>query len=253
MKIMSKPVVLVTGGLTGIGRATAIAFAEEGARVAVSGRHSDKGEALVVELKEKGASDALFIKADVRYEAEVAAMVDAVVEKFGSLDIAVNNAAKETLGMVTDVTGEAFDEVFKTNVLGTLLSMKHEFRAMKAQGKGSIVNIGSVYGHKGFGGGGSIYAASKFAIEGVTKCAALEGAPFGIRVNAVAPGHVETAMFQRVIGGNAEVKSAVSGMIPLGRVGEPNEIGDAIAFMSSGKASFMTGEIVTIDGGLAAG
>jgi NAD(P)-dependent dehydrogenase (short-subunit alcohol dehydrogenase family) len=253
MKIMSKPVVLVTGGLTGIGRATAIAFAEEGARVAVSGRHSDKGEALVVELKEKGASDALFIKADVRYEAEVAAMVDAVVEKFGSLDIAVNNAAKETLGMVTDVTGEAFDEVFKTNVLGTLLSMKHEFRAMKAQGKGSIVNIGSVYGHKGFGGGGSIYAASKFAIEGVTKCAALEGAPFGIRVNAVAPGHVETAMFQRVIGGNAEVKTAVSGIIPLGRVGEPHEIGDAIVFMSSGKASFMTGEIVTIDGGLAAG
>jgi NAD(P)-dependent dehydrogenase (short-subunit alcohol dehydrogenase family) len=124
---------------------------------------------------------------------------------------------------------------------------------MKAQGKGSVVNIGSVYGHKGFGGGGPIYAASKFAIEGVTKCAALEGAHFGIRVNAVAPGHVETAMFQRVIGGNAEVKSAVSGMIPLGRVGEPNEIGDAIAFMSSGKASFMTSEIVTIDGGLAAG
>ena len=250
---MSKPAVLVTGGLTGIGRATVIAFAEEGARVAVSGRHSDKGEALVVELKEKGASDALFIKADVRNEAEVAAMVDAVVEKFGSLDIAVNNAGKETLGMVTDVTGEAFGEVFKTNVLGTLLSLKHEFRTMKAQGKGSVVNIGSVYGHKGFGGGGSIYAASKFAIEGVTKCAALEGAHFGIRVNAVAPGHVETAMFQRVIGGNAEVKSAVSGMIPLGRVGEPNEIGDAIAFMSSGKASFMTSEIVTIDGGLAAG
>jgi NAD(P)-dependent dehydrogenase (short-subunit alcohol dehydrogenase family) len=173
---MSKPAVLVTGGLTGIGRATVIAFAEEGARVAVSGRHSDKGEALVVELKEKGASDALFIKADVRNEAEVAAMVDAVVEKFGSLDIAVNNAGKETLGMVTDVTGEAFGEVFKTNVLGTLLSLKHEFRTMKAQGKGSVVNIGSVYGHKGFGGGGSIYAASKFAIEGVTKCAALEGA-----------------------------------------------------------------------------
>ena len=107
--------------MTGIGRATVIAFAEEGARVAVSGRHSDKGEALVVELKEKGASDALFIKADVRNEAEVAAMVDAVVEKFGSLDIAVNNAGKETLGMVTDVTGEAFGEVFKTNVLGTLL------------------------------------------------------------------------------------------------------------------------------------
>jgi NAD(P)-dependent dehydrogenase (short-subunit alcohol dehydrogenase family) len=250
---MSKPVVLVTGGLTGIGRATAIAFAEEGARVVVSGRHPDKGEALVAELKEKGASEALFIKADVRYEAEIAAMVDKVVDQFGSLDIAVNNAGKETLGMITEVTGEAFDEVFRTNVLGTLLSLKHEFRVMKEKGKGSIVNIGSVYGHKGFGGGGSIYAASKFAIEGVTKCAALEGAPFGIRVNAVAPGHVETAMFQRVISGNAEVKTAVSGMIPLGRVGEPKEIGDAIVFMTSDKASSMTGEIVTIDGGLAAG
>jgi NAD(P)-dependent dehydrogenase (short-subunit alcohol dehydrogenase family) len=250
---MSKPVVLVTGALTGIGRAAALAFAEKGASVAVSGRHPDKGEALVAELKAKGASDAIFIKADVRHEAEIAAMVDQVVDKFGRLDVAVNNAGKETLGMITDVTPEAFNEVFNTNVLGTLLSLKHEFRAMKARGKGSIVNIGSVYGHKGFGGGGSIYASSKSAIEGITRCAALEGAPFGIRVNAVAPGHVETAMFNRVIGGNAEVKTAVSGMIPLGRVGEPKEIGDAIAFISSELASFMTGEIVTIDGGLSAG
>jgi NAD(P)-dependent dehydrogenase (short-subunit alcohol dehydrogenase family) len=250
---MSKPVVLVTGALTGIGRATALAFAEQGARVAVSGRHAEKGEALIAELKEKGASSAIFIKTDVRHEAEIAAMVDVVLDKFGRLDVAVNNAGKETLGMIGDVTPEAFDEVFTTNVLGTLLSLKHEFRAMKAKGNGSIINIGSVYGHKGFGGGGSIYAASKFAIEGITKCAALEGAPLGIRVNAVAPGHVETAMFNRVIGGKPEVKTAVSGMIPLGRVAEPKEISDAIVFIASDKASFMTGEIVTIDGGLAAG
>jgi NAD(P)-dependent dehydrogenase (short-subunit alcohol dehydrogenase family) len=250
---MSQPVVLVTGALTGIGRATAIAFAEEGACVAVSGRHSDKGEALVAELKKKGASDAIFMKADVRNEAEVSAMVDQVIEKFGRLDIAVNNAGKETLGMITDVTGEAFDEVFGTNVLGTLFSLKHEFRAMKAQGKGSIVNIGSVYCHKGFGGGGSIYVGSKFALEGITKCAALEGAPLGIRVNAVAPGHVDTAMFDRVIGNNAEAKTMIQAMIPVGRVGNPKEIGEAIVFISSDKASFWVGEVVTIDGGLAAG
>jgi NAD(P)-dependent dehydrogenase (short-subunit alcohol dehydrogenase family) len=250
---MLKPVVLITGALSGIGRATAFAFAAEGSRVAVSGRHPDKGEALVAELMRKGASEATFFRADVRKEAEVSALIDQVVARFGRLDIAVNNAGKEALGLIPDVTEQSYEEVFGTNVLGTLLSLKHEFRVMKAQSKGSIVNIGSVYGHKGFGGGGSVYAASKFAIEGITKCAALEGAPAGIRVNAVAPGHIETAMFDRVIGGNDDVKTMVKGMIPLGRVGEPNEIGDAIVFIASDKAAFMTGEIVTIDGGLAAG
>ena len=250
---MSTPVVLVTGALTGIGRATALAFAKGGSRVVVSGRHPDKGVALAAELKTHGAADAIFIKADVLHEAEIQALVDGVVKQFGRLDIAVNNAGKEALGAITEVTAEAYNTVFGTNVLGTLLSLKHEFRVMKAQGKGSIVNIGSVYGHKGFGGGGSIYVGSKFAIEGITKSAALEGAPVGIRVNAVAPGHVETAMFQRVIGGNQDVKSAISKMIPLGRVGEPAEIGDAIVWITSDKAAFLTGEIITIDGGLAAG
>jgi len=249
---MSNSVVLVTGALTGIGRATALAFAAEGARVAVSGRHPDKGEALVAELMATGAADALFVKADVRNEDEVSALVDAVVGKFGRLDIAVNNAGKDTIAAIADITPESFDEAFGTNVLGTLLSLKHEFRAMKGQGKGAIVNVGSVYGHKGFGGGGSIYAGTKAAIEEITRCAALEGAPLGIRVNAVAPGHVETPMFNRVIGDNQDVKTAVAGMIPLGRVGEPREIGDAIIFMTSDKASFLTGEIITIDGGLAA-
>jgi NAD(P)-dependent dehydrogenase (short-subunit alcohol dehydrogenase family) len=250
---MSKPVVLITGALTGIGRGTALAFAAEGAQVAVSGRHPDKGEALVTELKQKGASDAAFFKADVRNEGDVSSLIDDVVKRFGRLSVAVNNAGKETLGPITDFNEQAYDEVFGTNVKGTLFSLKHEFRAMKAQGKGSIINIGSVYGHKGFGGGGSVYAATKFAIEGITKCAALEGAPLGIRVNAVAPGHVETGMFNRVIGGNNDVKTMIKGMIPLGRVGEPNEIGALIAFLASDKAAFITGEIVTIDGGLAAG
>jgi NAD(P)-dependent dehydrogenase (short-subunit alcohol dehydrogenase family) len=208
---MSKPIVLITGALSGIGRAAALAFAAEGAQVAVSGRHPDKGEALVAEMKRNGAFNAAFFSADVRKEAEVSALMDQVVARFGRLDIAVNNAGKEALGPIPDVTEQSYEDVFGTNVLGTLLSLKHEFRVMKAQGKGAIVNIGSVYGHKGFGGGGSVYAASKFAIEGITKCAALEGAPVGIRVNAVAPGHVATAMFDRVIGGNDEVKTMVKG------------------------------------------
>jgi NAD(P)-dependent dehydrogenase (short-subunit alcohol dehydrogenase family) len=250
---MSKRVVLVTGALTGIGRATAIAFAEQGAIVAVSGRHPDKGEALATSLKQIGASDAAFFQADVRNESEVSALVDDVTKRFGRLDIAVNNAGKEVLGMIGDFTEQMYDEAFGTNVKGTLFSLKHEFRVMKAQGKGAIVNIGSVFGHKGFGGGGSVYAATKFAMEGITKCAALEGAPVGIRVNAVAPGHVETAMFNRVIGGNDDIKTMIKGMIPLGRVGEPGEIADLVLFLASDKAAFMTGEIVTIDGGLAAG
>jgi NAD(P)-dependent dehydrogenase (short-subunit alcohol dehydrogenase family) len=249
---MNSPVVLITGALTGIGRATAIAFAQEGAKLAVAGRHADKGAELVAELKEHGALDAIFVKADVLVEEEIRTLVDQVVGKFGRLDIAINNAGKEILGAITDITPGGFSAVFGTNVLGTMLSLKHEFRVMKSQGKGSILNVGSVYGHKGFGGGGSIYAASKSAIEGLTRCAALEGAPLGIRVNAVAPGHIETAMFQRVIGGQADMKSAVSKMIPLQRVGDASEIGEAIKFIASDKAAFMTGEIVTIDGGLAA-
>jgi NAD(P)-dependent dehydrogenase (short-subunit alcohol dehydrogenase family) len=249
---MSNATVLITGALTGIGRATAFTFASKGAKIAVSGRHLDKGNELAAELKRKGASDAIFLKADVRSEPDVSALVDEVIGHFGQLDVAVNNAGKEALGAITEISKEAFDTVFETNVFGTMLSLKHEFRVMKPKGKGAIVNVGSVYGHKGFGGGASIYVGSKFAIEGITKCAALEGAPLGIRVNAVAPGHVETAMFQRVIAGNAEIKTAISKTIPLGRVGEPREIGELIAFLSSDSAAFMTGEIVTIDGGLAA-
>jgi NAD(P)-dependent dehydrogenase (short-subunit alcohol dehydrogenase family) len=133
MKYISKPVVLVTGALTGIGRATAFAFAEEGAQVAISGRHPEQGEALVAGLKLKGASDAAFFKADVRNESEVSALVDDVVKRFGRLDVAVNNAGKETLGMITDFTEQAYDEVFGTNVKGSLFSLKHEFRVMKAR------------------------------------------------------------------------------------------------------------------------
>lgn len=164
-----------------------------------------------------------------------------------------DNAGKDALGRIPDISRQSYQDVFDTNVLGVLFCLKHEFRVMKERGRGSILNIGSVCGHRGFAGGGSVYVGSKHAIEGISKCAALEGAAVGIRVNVVAPGHVETAMFQRVIGGKEDVKQAIAGMIPMGRVGDPKEIANPVLFVSSDKASFLTGEVLTIDGGLAAG
>jgi NAD(P)-dependent dehydrogenase (short-subunit alcohol dehydrogenase family) len=183
---MSNPVVLITGALTGIGRATAFAFAKEGARVVVSGRRDDAGEALAIELRATGA-EAEFIHADVRH-------------RFGGLDVAVNNAGTAGKpGPVTEQTAESYAATFDTNVLGVLLSMKHELRVMQAQGSGSIVNLSSTLGHRG-APGASLYTASKHAVEGLTKSAALEGAAFGVRVNAVAPGPIETAMLDRFTG-----------------------------------------------------
>src|SRR6201998_1405031 len=177
---MSSPVVLITGALTGIGRATALAFANEGARVVVSGRRDDAGEALVSELRAAGA-EAEFIRAHVRRENDVQNLVDKTVARFGRLDVAVNNAGTEgTPGPVTEQTAESFAATFDTNVLGTLLSMKHELRAMLPQGSGSIVNVSSAYGSVG-AAGASVYVASKHAVEGLTKSAALEVAGHGVR------------------------------------------------------------------------
>jgi NAD(P)-dependent dehydrogenase (short-subunit alcohol dehydrogenase family) len=244
---MSHPVVLITGALTGIGRATALAFAKESARVVVSGRRDDAGEKLVAELRGLGA-EAEFIRADVRHEPDVQNLVDKTVARFGRLDVAVNNAGTEGKpGPVTEQTAESYAATFDTNVLGVLLSMKHELRVMQAQGSGSIVNLSSTMGQRG-APGASLYSASKHAVEGLTKSAALEAAAFGVRVNAVAPGPIETAMLDRFTGSTDRKAGLVAG-VPLKRAGRPEEIADAIVFAASPRASFITGQIINVNGG----
>jgi NAD(P)-dependent dehydrogenase (short-subunit alcohol dehydrogenase family) len=248
---MSTPVVLITGALTGIARATALAFAHKGANIVVSGRHDEAGAALVVELRAAGA-EAEFVRADVRHEGDVRALVDTAVARFGRLDIAVNAAGSEGKpGPATEQTAETYAATFDTNVLGTILGMKHELRVMQARGSGSIVNISSTFGHEG-GAGASIYAASKHAVEGLTKSVALEAGGFGVRVNAVAPGPVQTAMLDRFTGG-AEGKACLATLNAQKRIAEPEEIARAILFIASDEASFVTGHILTVDGGKSAG
>jgi NAD(P)-dependent dehydrogenase (short-subunit alcohol dehydrogenase family) len=240
-------VVLITGGLTGIGRATALAFAQEGAQVVVSGRRDEEGQKVVSEIRKAGA-DAEFIRADVRHEEDVRNLIDKTVERFGRLDVAVNAAGTEGVpGPMTEQTADNYVATFDTNVLGTLLSMKYELRVMLTQKKGSIVNISSTYGHTG-APGASVYSASKHAVEGLTKSAALEAAGTGVRVNVIAPGPIETAMLDRFTG-TAERRAGVASTIPLKRVGRPEEIAQAIVFVSSDKASFITGASYLVDGG----
>jgi NAD(P)-dependent dehydrogenase (short-subunit alcohol dehydrogenase family) len=244
---MSNHVVLITGALSGIGRATALAFAREGARLVVSGRHDDAGHALADELRGLGV-EAEFVHADVRREDDVHRLVEQTVARFGRLDVAVNNAGTEgTPGPLTEQTPEAYAATFDTNVLGTLLSMKHELRAMQAQGTGSIVNISSTMGERG-AANLSLYTGSKHAVEGLTKAAALEAAAFGVRVNAVAPGPTETGMLDRLTG-SAEKKATFYAAVPLKRGGKPEEIADAILFVASDKAAFITGQIIRVNGG----
>ncbi len=243
---MSAQVVLITGALTGIGRAAAVAFAKKGAKVVVAGRRKEAGTELVEELRSLG-TEAEFVNADVRKEDDVRAMVDKTIARFGHLDVAVNNAATEgEVGPITDQTAESFAATFDTNVLGVVLSMKHEVRAMQAQGSG-IINISSTYAHMG-AAGASMYVGAKHAVEGITKSVALEVAKSGIRVNAVAPGPTDTGMLTRFTG-TAKNKAALVTTVPMGRLGLSEEVADGIVFIASDEARFVTGHVLNVDGG----
>jgi NAD(P)-dependent dehydrogenase (short-subunit alcohol dehydrogenase family) len=244
---MSSPVVLITGARAGIGRATAIAFARGGAQIVVSGRRDDVGEDLANELRALGA-DAAFLRADVRHEDDVRTLVHSTVERFGRLDVAVNNAGTEGRpGPITEQSPESYAATFDTNVLGTILSLKYEMRVMLAQGRGSIVNLSSTFGSRG-AAGASMYVASKHAVEGLTKAAALEAAAAGVRVNAVAPGPVDTELLHR-FAGSTEKKAALAAGVPARRLGTPEDIAATIIFLASDKADFITGQIIGVNGG----
>ena len=247
---MSTPVVLITGALTGIGRATAVLFAKQGARVVIAARRDEAGQKLAAEIRELGA-EAEYWRTDVRHEDDVRSLVDKTVARFGRLDIAVNNAGTEgERGLVTEQTAESYAATFDTNVLGVLLSMKHELRVMLRQGSGSIVNVSSAYGSVG-AAGASVYVASKHAVEGMTKSAALEVAGTGVRVNVVAPGTTDTGMLTRFTN-TAENKAALVSTVPVKRLGTPEEIARVIVFVTSADASYMTGASIPVDGGMLA-
>jgi len=244
-------VVLITGGTSGIGRVTAVAFAKEGAKVVVSGRRKAEG-AETVTLVEKAGGQGLFVQADVSDEEQVKKLVQTTVEHFGRLDIAFNNAGVEgELAPLTDAKVETYNKVFDINVKGVFLSLKYEIPAMLKTGGGAIVNTSSVAGHIGLPGA-SIYIASKHAVEGLTKTAALEFGKQGIRVNAVAPAVIETDMVDRFAGKEGPQRDYLASLHPIGRVGQTREISDVVLFLCSDGASFITGTSILVDGGLTA-
>ena len=244
-------VVLITGATSGIGKVSALAFAKAGAKVIVSGRREAEGQAVVAEIKAAGG-EATFVKADVAVDADVAVLVAKTVATYGRIDIAFNNAGVEITGPIVDATEADYRRVFDTNVWGVLTSMKHEIPVMLKQGAGVIINTSSVAGHVGMGGA-SIYVASKHAVEGLTKSAAMEYAKQGIRVNAVAPAAIETDMLDRFTGGgNEDALSYMRSLHPVGRLGRSEEIANAVLFLASDAASFITGTSLNVDGGFLA-
>jgi NAD(P)-dependent dehydrogenase (short-subunit alcohol dehydrogenase family) len=248
MKTFANKVVLITGGTSGIGRATAVAFAREGAKVVVSGRRAEEGEETVRQIKAAGG-EGIFVKTDVSKEAEIRNLVDTTVRTYGRLDVGFNNAGVDgTMGPVIEQTAENYDFVMDINVKGTLLSMKHEIPAMLKGGGGSIVNMSSVAGTIGFPGM-SAYIASKHAVIGLTKTAALEVAKQGIRVNAVGPAAIQTDMYERVFA-TEESKQFAATLHPIGRIGQVEEVAAAVLWLASPAASFVTGQTLMVDGGL---
>jgi NAD(P)-dependent dehydrogenase (short-subunit alcohol dehydrogenase family) len=247
MKEFSGKVALVTGGTSGIGRAAAVAFAREGAKVVVAGRRDAQGEETVRLVRAQGG-EGIFVQADVAQESDVKNLIGRTLEKFGRLDIAFNNAGVEQIPTpLTQQTVESYDQVMNINVKGVWLSMRQEIPAMLKSG-GSIVNTSSIAGVIGMGGM-ELYIASKHAVIGLTKSAAVEFGKQGIRVNAVLPAAIETEMFDRFVGGKADMREGFAAMHPIGRIGTAEEVADAVVWLSSAKSSFVTGHSLLVDGG----
>jgi NAD(P)-dependent dehydrogenase (short-subunit alcohol dehydrogenase family) len=241
-------VVLVTGGTSGIGRETALQFARSGARVVVAGRRQPEGDAVAREIAAAGG-EALFVQADLSREEDVQRLVDRTLQRFGRLDVAFNNAGVEQSGPLAEATVDDYRRTFDVNVLGVVLSMKYEVPAMLRTGGGSIINTSSVLGHIATPGSG-LYNASKHAVEGLTKTAALEYAKQGIRVNAVAPAATETEMIDRFVGaGDTEGRRQLAAIHPIGRLGRTSEVASAVLYLASDGASFVTGTSLPVDGG----
>ena len=248
-KTFEGKVVLVTGGTSGIGKATAIEFARAGAKVVVSGRREKEGAEVVNEIRNLGG-EAAFVRADVAKDADIQAMVQFTVDKFGKLDVAFNNAGVEWTGPLDQATEAEYRRIFDINVWGVLNSMRHEIPAMLKNGGGAIVNTSSVAGHVGLAQV-SVYIASKHAVEGLTKSVALEFAKQNIRVNAVAPGIIATEMFDRFAGD--ELRDQIISTVPVARVGAAAEIAAAVLYLASDTAKFTTGTSLVVDGGFVAG
>jgi NAD(P)-dependent dehydrogenase (short-subunit alcohol dehydrogenase family) len=244
--MMDQKVAIVTGGSSGIGRATAIALAKQGAKVTVAARRSKEGEETVHLIKEAG-SDGIFVKTDVANENDVRLLVEKTVKQYNRLDYAFNNAGIEEMTTpLVDQTSEVFDQIINVNVKGVWLSMKYEIPEMIRTGGGAIVNTSSGAGVVGYPQQ-PIYIASKHAVLGLTKSAALEYAKSGIRINAIAPGITETEMVERV---DKQLIERLKSMTPIGRIGDPQEIANAVVWLLSDKGSFVLGHTLLVDGGV---
>lgn len=248
MGILAGKVALVTGAGSGIGRESALAFAREGAKVVVSNRNLANGKATVQAIEAMGGQ-ALFIQADVTKPHDLERLIKGTVGAYGRLDCAFNNAGIEgALQPVAQVAESDWAAIIDTNLRGVMLCMKHEFSQMAADGGGSIVNCASVAGLIGIAGA-SAYVASKHGVVGLTKVAALEGAKQGIRVNAVCPGVIQTPMIDRIIATNPDMEAALRALHPLNRFGRPEEVAEAVVWLCSDRASFITGAALPVDGG----